>query len=97
MQSYTKQPTDLHIPTVYNHSIFSYRILIFPKENLRAIPAAIRHCQWNFIYDEKNKPDKTVKETRKVNVCIPDSIRNNKSIVKWHEFSPDIHFVTGRE
>lgn len=71
--------------------------MIFPKENLKAILAAIRHCPWNSIYDEKNKPDKTVKETRKVNVCIPDSIRNNKSILKWHEFSPDTDFVTGIE
>lgn len=75
MQSYTAQLTDLHLPTAYNNSIFSYNTLIFSKENLSVIPAAIRHCQWNAIHDEKNKPDKTVKETRKVNVCIPGNIR----------------------
>lgn len=67
--------------------------MMFPKENFKAISAAIRHCQWNSIYgEEQNKPHKNVKENKKVNVSIPDS--NNKSSVKWHEFSPDIHFVT---
>lgn len=43
--------------------------MMFPKENLKAISAAIRHCQWNSIYgQEQNKPHKTVKENKKVNV-----------------------------
>lgn len=42
---------------------------MFPKENLKAISAAIRHCQQNSIYgEEQNKPHKTVKENKKVSV-----------------------------